>query len=74
MIPATSSKVVGGCAVGHSQSEAGRTISKAGRMSFGVGIIGLIIRIVIAFWPTRVAAREGHSFVGYFLVSLVIVR
>ena len=35
------------------------------------GIIGLIIWIAIAFWPARVAARKGHSFVGYFLLSLL---
>jgi hypothetical protein len=40
-------------------------------MWFGVGIIGLIIWIAIAFWPARVAARKGHSFIGYFLLSLV---
>ena len=40
-------------------------------MWFGVGIIGLIIWIAIAFWPARVAARKGHSFVGYFLLSLL---
>jgi hypothetical protein len=35
------------------------------------GIIGLIIWIAIAFWPARVAGRKGHSFVGYFLLSLL---
>jgi len=24
----------------------------------------------IAFWPARVAARKGHSFIGYFVLSL----
>lgn len=33
-------------------------------MWFGVGLIGLIIWIAIAFWPARVAARKGHSFIG----------
>jgi hypothetical protein len=27
--------------------------------------------VLIAFWPARVAARKGHSFLGYFLFSLV---
>jgi hypothetical protein len=27
--------------------------------------------IAIAFWPARVAARKGHSFIAYFLFSLV---
>lgn len=40
-------------------------------MWFGVGIVGVIIWIVIAFWPARVAGRKGHSFVGYFLLSLL---
>jgi len=31
----------------------------------------LIIWIAIALWPARVAARKGHSFIGYFLLSLV---
>ena len=38
-------------------------------MWFGVGIVGLIIWILIAFWPARVAARKGHSFLGFFLLS-----
>jgi hypothetical protein len=25
----------------------------------------------VAFWPARVASRKGHSFFGYFLLSLV---
>ena len=39
-------------------------------MWFGLGIIGLIIWIAIAFWPARVAVRKGHSFIGYFILSL----
>ena len=34
-------------------------------------ILFIIIWVAIAFWPARVAARKGHSFVGYFLFSLV---
>ena len=30
-----------------------------------------IVWIAIAFWPARVAGRKGHSFIGYFLFSLV---
>jgi hypothetical protein len=40
-------------------------------MWFGIGIIGLIIWIAIAFWPARVAGRKGHSFIGFFLFSIV---
>ena len=35
------------------------------------GIIFVIIWIAIAFWPARVAARKGHSFVLYFIFSLI---
>jgi len=42
----------------------------SGAGAFGVGIIGLIIWILIAFWPARVAGRKGHSFIGYFILSL----
>lgn len=34
------------------------------------GILGLLIWIAIAFWPARVARRKGHSFIGYFILSL----
>ena len=34
-------------------------------------IIFFILWILIAFWPARVAARKGHSFLLYFLFSLV---
>jgi hypothetical protein len=34
-------------------------------------IIFLMIWIAIAFLPARIAARKGHSFLGYFLFSLV---
>jgi hypothetical protein len=34
-------------------------------------IVLLILWILIAFWPARVAARKGHSFFGFFLFSLV---
>ena len=42
-------------------------------MWFGLGIVGLIIWITIAFWPARVAGRKGHSFIGYFLLSLLFL-
>jgi hypothetical protein len=29
-----------------------------------------LIWIAIAFWPARVAARKGHSFFGFFILSL----
>ena len=33
---------------------------------WGLGIVGVIIWICIAFWPARVAGRKGHSFFGIF--------
>jgi len=34
-------------------------------------ILFAIIWIAIAFWPARVAGRKGHSFFGFFLLSLL---
>ncbi len=34
-------------------------------------IVFFLIWVAIAFWPARVAARKGHSFVGYFIFSLI---
>jgi hypothetical protein len=34
-------------------------------------ILAVVVWVLIAFWPARVAARKGHSFVGYFILSLV---
>lgn len=39
--------------------------------SMFLGFIGFIIWVALAFWPARVAARKGHSFIGYFLLSLL---
>ena len=33
-------------------------------------ILFIVIWVAIAFWPARVAARKGHSFLGYFIFSL----
>jgi uncharacterized membrane protein YhdT len=37
----------------------------------GLAILFLIIWVAIAFWPARVARRKGHSFIGYFIFSLI---
>ena len=34
-------------------------------------IVFLFVWIAIAFWPARVAARKGHSFLGFFLLSVI---
>lgn len=33
-------------------------------------VIILVIWIAIAFWPARVAARKGYSFLLFFILSL----
>ncbi len=43
-------------------------ISSAGWL--GLSLLGLIIWVALAFWPARVARRKGHSFIGYFILSL----
>jgi hypothetical protein len=34
-------------------------------------LVFLVIWVAIAFWPARVARRKGHSFVLYFIFSLI---
>jgi hypothetical protein len=34
-------------------------------------ILFVIIWVALAFWPARVAGRKGHSFFGYFILSLI---
>jgi len=34
-------------------------------------ILALAVWIALAFWPARVADRKGHSFFGYFLLSIL---
>jgi hypothetical protein len=33
-------------------------------------IAAVIIWVALAFWPARVAGRKGHSFLGFFVLSL----
>ena len=35
-----------------------------------VWIILAIIWVALAFWPARVASRKGHSFIGFFILSV----
>lgn len=44
-------------------------LSALGWTAAGIGF--LIIWVLIAFWPARVARRKGHSFVLYFIFSLI---
>jgi hypothetical protein len=34
-------------------------------------VIAVVILVLIAFWPARVASRKGHSFLLFFLFSLI---
>jgi hypothetical protein len=45
--------------------------AESGSDMFLYWILLTIVWIAIAFWPARVAARKGHSFLGFFLFSLV---
>ncbi len=35
------------------------------------GVLTLIVWIAIAFWPASVASRKGHSWLGFFVLSLI---
>ena len=37
---------------------------------FGIGIVGFVILLALAFWPARVASRKGHSWLLFFVFSL----
>jgi hypothetical protein len=41
-------------------------------MSLILIVLVAIIWIALAFWPARVAARKGHSFLGFFIFSLFL--
>lgn len=34
-------------------------------------LLGAILWVIVAFWPAMVAKRKGHSFILFFLFSLV---
>jgi NADH:ubiquinone oxidoreductase subunit 5 (subunit L)/multisubunit Na+/H+ antiporter MnhA subunit len=36
----------------------------------GWTVVAVVIWILIAFWPARVARRKGHSFLLFFIFSL----
>jgi hypothetical protein len=35
-------------------------------------IVFAAIWVALAFWPARVAGRKGHSFFGFFILSLFL--
>jgi uncharacterized SAM-binding protein YcdF (DUF218 family) len=38
----------------------------------GIGIIGFLILVGLAFWPARIARRKGHSWLLFFIFSLFL--
>jgi len=42
----------------------------SGAAWLGIGIIGVIVLIALAFWPARVARRKGHSWLLFFIFSI----
>ena len=38
----------------------------------GVTLVCRSLWIAITFWPSRVAGSKGHSFLGYFILSLFL--
>jgi ABC-type Mn2+/Zn2+ transport system permease subunit len=34
-------------------------------------LLGIILWIILAFWPAIIARRKGHSFILFFLLSIV---
>jgi hypothetical protein len=47
-------------------------IALSGVAWLGLGLLGLIILIALAFWPARVASRKGHSWLLFFIFSLFL--
>jgi hypothetical protein len=39
-------------------------------MDIIIWIVLACIWVALAFWPARVAGRRGHSFLGFFILSL----
>ena len=35
-----------------------------------IWLLFAFVWVALAFWPARVAGRKGHSFLGYFILSL----
>jgi hypothetical protein len=46
-------------------------VAMSGLVGFIVWALFVAVWIAIAFWPARVAGRKGHSFFGYFILSLL---
>ena len=45
-------------------------IAESGLVGFIAWAAFVAVWIAIAFWPARVAGRKGHSFIGFFVLSL----
>jgi hypothetical protein len=56
---------------GHEPSRSQKRWWTGSPMSFIWWVICAIVWVAIAFWPARVAGRKGHSFIGFFIFSLI---
>ena len=45
-------------------------IAESGLVGFIAWAALVVVIVAIAFWPARVAGRKGHSFIGFFVLSL----
>ena len=66
--------VAGECTLlvsGHRMEAGVRSLKEVRDMSVIIWVLAVIIWVLIAFWPARVAGRKGHSFIGFFIFSLV---
>lgn len=34
-------------------------------------VLGIVVWVVVAFWPATIAHRKGHSFFGFFIFSII---
>jgi uncharacterized membrane protein YqjE len=48
-------------------------VAMSGIGRFGFGLLGLIVWVLIAFWPARGARRKGHSWLLFFFPAALIV-
>jgi len=46
-------------------------VAMSGLVGFIAWVLFVAVWIALAFWPARVAGRKGHSFFGYFILSLI---
>ena len=65
MAASTAASTLRGISHGAREPDGARTVRRH------VDLVAAVIWIALAFWPARVAGRKGHSFFGFFLLSLL---